>query len=228
MKLVVCGCSWSAVSVLKDYKGSHFSELLANDLGAELFNFALGGASNFGIRLQLDEAIKIKPDLVIITPTYPDRIELPTDNKSISNDISLADIYNPWIHKNLNKALIRTRTINDLIEKNYQYIKEYVAYYYQPAAKTVTDRWIIRDGITQLKQAEIKFLIQPQLLWTDHFSAHSFLGAIVPQKNIIGNDICIFDNLVDSDSNFDPGFHTSLETQQLFSNRLQILIKEIL
>lgn len=228
MKLAVCGCSWSATSVLEEFKGTHFSEIVADAMGAELYNFAVGGASNFVIRLQIDEAIKIKPDLVIVTPTYPDRIEIPTNSKIIKTEISLADIYNSHIHNNDLNTPIRTYTLPNLAEKNYHSIKEYMVYYYQPLAKLATDRWIIRDGLTQLKNSGIKFLVQPQLLWDDQYVAYPFLSSVALQKNIITNDKCVFYNRVHSESSFDPGFHTTLETQQLFAKNLQILIKEII
>ena len=229
MKLAVCGCSWSATSVLEEFKGTHFSEIVADAMGAELYNFAVGGVSNFVIRLQIDEAIKIKPDLVIITPTYPDRIEIPTNSKIVKTEVSLYDVYNPHIHNNDLSTPIRTNTIPDLAEKNYHSIKEYMVYYYQPLAKLATDRWIIRDGLTQLKNSGIKFLVQPQLLWSDQFIAYSFLNFIATEKNIIPNDTCVFHNRVAPlAARFDAGYHTTLETQQLFAKNLQTLIKEII
>lgn len=224
--IAVCGCSWSATSVLDEYKGTHFSEILAKELEADLHNFAVGGVSNFVIRLQIDEAIKIKPDLVIVTPTYPDRIELPTNMDSTKTEISLSDVYNPHIHFNETKP-IKTNTINDLVEKNYHSVKEYLSYYYQPLAKIATDRWIIRDGLTQLKNSGIKFLVQPQLLWSDQFVAYPFLSSITTEKNIIANDTCVFHNrITPNGSGFDAGYHTTTETQKRFAESLQILIKE--
>ena len=80
-KLVICGCSYSAVSTYEEYKDTSWSEVLAKKLSWELHNFARQGCSNGGIRIQIDEAIKIKADFVIVTPTSYDRIEIPNFSK---------------------------------------------------------------------------------------------------------------------------------------------------
>ena len=76
-KLIVCGCSFSAVSHKEELKNTSWSERLANKLGWELQNIARQGCSNGGIRIQIDEVIKQRPDFAIITPTSYDRIEIP-------------------------------------------------------------------------------------------------------------------------------------------------------
>ena len=76
--LAVCGDSFmSAVSVDEYGADSHFTQLLAKKLDWDYVTFARGGCSNSVIRLQIDEAIKIKPDLLIIGTTTPDRVEFP-------------------------------------------------------------------------------------------------------------------------------------------------------
>lgn len=77
---MVCGCSFSAVSHKEEIKES-WSELLANKLGWELKNIARQGCSNGGIRIQIDEVIRQRPDFAIITPTSYDRIEIPNFTK---------------------------------------------------------------------------------------------------------------------------------------------------
>jgi hypothetical protein len=75
MKLMVAGCSFSAVS--KSLPGTSWSEVLAEKLGWELVNLARQGCSNGGIRLQIEEIRRQKPDFAIITPTFWDRMEIP-------------------------------------------------------------------------------------------------------------------------------------------------------
>ena len=74
---MVCGCSYSAVSLSEKHKNTSWSEILANKLGWDLQNVARQGCSNGGIRIQIDEVIRQHPDFVIITPTSYDRIEIP-------------------------------------------------------------------------------------------------------------------------------------------------------
>lgn len=80
--LGVCGDSFmSAISFnpndLDNGHGKHFTELLGEKLGWNVVTYARGGCSNQTIRLQIDEIIKHRPDLVIIGLTSPDRFEYP-------------------------------------------------------------------------------------------------------------------------------------------------------
>lgn len=74
-KLMVAGCSFSAVS--KTLPGTSWSEILAKKLGWDLVNLARLGCSNGGIRIQIEEIRRQKPDFAIITPTFWDRMEIP-------------------------------------------------------------------------------------------------------------------------------------------------------
>ena len=73
--LAVCGDSW--YSSVHDYPGESFGEIICDRHDLELFSLARGGASNFAIALQIDEAIKRKVDFIICGTTSPDRIEIP-------------------------------------------------------------------------------------------------------------------------------------------------------
>jgi hypothetical protein len=75
MKLMVAGCSYSAVS--QTHLGTSWSEVLADRLGWQLINLARQGCSNGGIRIQIDEILRQRPDFAIITPTFWDRMEIP-------------------------------------------------------------------------------------------------------------------------------------------------------
>lgn len=75
MKLMVAGCSYSALS--DDLPGTAWSEVLAKKLGWDLINLARQGCSNGGIRVQIDEILRQRPDFAIVTPTFWDRMEIP-------------------------------------------------------------------------------------------------------------------------------------------------------
>lgn len=91
-KLIVCGCSFSAVSTHEHHKNTSWSELLAKKLGWELQNIARQGCSNGGIRIQIDEVIRQRPDFAIITPTSYDRIEIPN---FVKEKLKISD-FNPF------------------------------------------------------------------------------------------------------------------------------------
>jgi hypothetical protein len=97
MKLMVAGCSFSAPS--QWMPGTSWSEVLANKLGWDLENLARQGCSNGGIRIQIEEIRRQRPDFAIVTPTFWDRMEIPAsaapyapaknENKGWSNDLQL-------------------------------------------------------------------------------------------------------------------------------------------
>ena len=72
---MVAGCSFSAVS--KTLPGTSWSEVLAKKLGWDLVNLARQGCSNGGIRLQIEEIRRQKPDFAIVSGTFWDRMEIP-------------------------------------------------------------------------------------------------------------------------------------------------------
>ena len=75
---MVAGCSFCAVSAR--LPGTSWSERLADLLGWELVNLARQGCSNGGIRLQIDEIRRQRPDFAIIGPTFWDRMEIPASS----------------------------------------------------------------------------------------------------------------------------------------------------
>lgn len=74
-KLMVCGCSFSAPS--ESLPGTSYGELLARKLDWDLVHLARQGCSNGGIRIQIDEVLRQRPDFAIIAPTFHDRMEIP-------------------------------------------------------------------------------------------------------------------------------------------------------
>lgn len=74
-KLIVCGCSFSGPS--ESLPGTSYAEVLAKKLDWDLVHLARQGCSNGGIRIQIDEVIRQRPDFAIIAPTFHDRMEIP-------------------------------------------------------------------------------------------------------------------------------------------------------
>ena len=74
-KLMVAGCSFMAPS--NTHPGTSFAEVMACELNWELQNLARQGCSNGGVRIQIDEIIRQRPEFAIIGPTFPNRMELP-------------------------------------------------------------------------------------------------------------------------------------------------------
>ena len=72
---MVAGCSFSAVS--SSNPGTSWSEVLASRLDWDLVNLARQGCSNGGVRIQIDEIRKQRPDFAVVSPTFWDRMEIP-------------------------------------------------------------------------------------------------------------------------------------------------------
>lgn len=98
MKLMVAGCSFAAVS--QTLPGTAWSEVLADKLGFELVNLARQGCSNGGIRVQIEEIRRQRPDFAVISPTFWDRMEVPA--KAAPYDWSIpAGGWNPPLERHL-------------------------------------------------------------------------------------------------------------------------------
>ena len=79
MKLMIAGCSFSAVS--QAWPGTAWSELLAQKIeNCQLVNLARQGCSNGGIRLQIEEIRRQRPDFAIVSATFWDRMEIPANS----------------------------------------------------------------------------------------------------------------------------------------------------
>jgi hypothetical protein len=74
-KLMVAGCSFSAPSRIKP--GTSWSERMAQQLGWDLVNLARQGCSNGGIRIQIEEIRRQRPDFAVVSATFWDRMEIP-------------------------------------------------------------------------------------------------------------------------------------------------------
>jgi hypothetical protein len=99
MKLMVAGCSFSAVA--QKHPGTSWSEKLAKKLGNwELENLARQGCSNGGVRVQIEEIIRQRPTFAIITPTFWDRMEIPATAAPFDWKKSTGG-WNPEIQKHL-------------------------------------------------------------------------------------------------------------------------------
>lgn len=88
---------------MPEYAGTHWSELVTKALGWELVTHAQQGQSNGGIRVQIEEAIRVRPEMVVITPTHSDRIEIPWTSSEVdwnnfsNNYVKLRDIFSNWL-----------------------------------------------------------------------------------------------------------------------------------
>jgi hypothetical protein len=104
-KLMIAGCSFSAPS--KTHPGTSWGEILADKLGWEVVNLARQGCSNGGIRIQIDEIRRQRPDFAIVTPTFWDRMEIPASSAPFDWSKSTSG-WGPEIQLHLQDRTIKT------------------------------------------------------------------------------------------------------------------------
>lgn len=251
-KLGVCGDSFMASigyeeNDLDNGYDKHFTELLAKKLGWDIVTFARGACSNQTIRLQIDEVIKEKPDLVIIGLTSPDRIEFPIYDLSVSDyndkynaknykiDDGLYNIdYNDYPDKSSNHLKFKeispklsSETIGNMFVGNHstkinnydiEILQKWFQRFFDYTWKIQQDTWIISNGLRKLQDNNINFFCIINMLHQNEFS--------------------IFNNsIIDNNSNLNPWlyfnpkgnvkyrFHTSLEDQEILSDLWYEFIK---
>ena len=93
-RLIVCGDSF--MSPTFNSPGTHFSEIIANELGFELITLSRSAMSNGGIVSQLEHAITLNPSLILFNTTFADRVEFTMTKDNITDgefDFTCQDFY---------------------------------------------------------------------------------------------------------------------------------------
>ena len=109
---------------------STWAQLLANELGLQCFNLAVGGASNdTAFRLAHAWLKQLRPQLVVVGTTFAERLELLADQDIVHlspYSIEPKDFYRDWISCNTNGQLNKiknTLAVNMLCDQlNIQFI----------------------------------------------------------------------------------------------------------
>lgn len=82
MKVAVCGDSWFSTDL--KLPGQSFGQVLCETNQWQLIDLARGGCTNFAISLQVDRAIEMKADFVLLGTTTSDRLDIPFIRKKQS------------------------------------------------------------------------------------------------------------------------------------------------
>lgn len=216
-ELVVCGDSF--MSPRLNYAGKHFSEIVSSNMGLKLKAYSRSGISNGGIALQILEAITQNPKLILLNLTYHDRIEFRLDGfdpqlitfKSLWYDINNTDLSTlggqsgPLASDNL-VSLLSDSLIYP--ENKLKVIHQYFNELYCEEWKRQTDCMLMYSVLHTLHKTSI-----PYLVIQDNLLLHRSPCPIdwIAEKNNISEEMIPFFN---RPKEFDPGFHTSFETQQ--------------
>lgn len=181
-KMIVCGDSYMTPVIT--YPNTHLAELTADVLDYHLTVYARGGMSNLGICLQIEEAIKKKPDLILFNTTHYDRTEIPLnltkfDRFTIDrNPYTMQDIiyeeqnsvstYLKETNKNgpnfISDTLHRLLKDKDCYKnvKDIPYIRQAVRYYFEflhdPVWQRQKDLWSLYACIHRLHESKIPYV----------------------------------------------------------------------
>lgn len=218
MRMIVCGDSYMTPVIA--YPKTHFAEIVAKELNYDLEVYARGGMSNLGICLQLEEAIKQKPDIVLFDITTYDRIEIPLKRNHggfydmqdmIYNEKASVSSYSSLTNKNGPNLI--SDTLYRLLEFDYydkivpdmkhitHAVKEYFQFLHDPVWKQQIDYWCLYACVHKLNLSEIPYiLLFPPKLFLEHCPIISV------------EDIVYFDKAPLMPKN-DPGYHSSFEEQ---------------
>lgn len=193
--LGVCGDSFMSATMNTkreetwDSEGRHFTEILAKKIGYDYFTLARAACSNNAIRLQVDEMIKQKVDLVIIGTTTSNRLEIPHLGRKYNPHLGVYNLdyrkefypdrsaTNPKFKHNLISETLTNifydpvpmvkkivckhqKTYTpELSEEQFTALEQYYDFLYDPEYKAQLDKFIILSAIKSLETSKIPFVI---------------------------------------------------------------------
>lgn len=152
--IVVCGDSFNVDD--QDYPNIHWTTSLKD---FKLTNLAIPGASNLVIRLQIDRAINLCPDLIVVGFTSSMRTTIKY-NKQLNTNL-LDRIYCAPGDKNLFDIIsfpYAGAELYDVLTTNQlSILKDYVAEFVDLDLLRSENYYIIKDALETLVQSKIKF-----------------------------------------------------------------------
>lgn len=155
-----------------------FCELYCQHRGFEHVSFARPGATNFSIRLQIEQAIADSADYVVIGLTSSDRFNIalkPQNNYKLSNIHYTGYRALSERYVNQDNVCLVSDTFNNITSQQHQKLvtktqlaalQHYIADLHDSALASQQDYYIISDGLRKLQAAGVKFVLIPG--WLAH------------------------------------------------------------
>ena len=231
-RLYICGDSYMSPVISKPK--THFSELLSDKLNFELIPLARGGMSNLGICLQIEHALREKPDFILLNTTSSDRIEIPfksNHNKNFSlSDIAYLETSSLSCYTQLgkNNPKLISDTLYSLLENDKEWfqkyssvianmglihhaVKSYFQFMYNEHWKNQTDMWCLYSVLHKLELSKI-----PYLIVLSHMRLENHCDWINNYNYILPNQHQ-FNTLPPGE---DPGYHLSYDVQIMIYEKI--------
>lgn len=240
-KLVVCGDSFNSISTQTDpvtgqiFKGTHWSEIVADQLDYQLINFAFGGASTSMIVLQILEAIKLNPDLIITgwACGLGTRIEYLINEKDIVIGENLGEFAyknRPHPYHQLNRIVNEKVTSSNILLMPDQDLAKKLAILFPNRLLVYKDIWAVSYAVSELSRSKIPFLVfetPPKFPKTEPKPFTNELLKHCLKENIIFQDELDFSEY-EIKSNSPPIYHTAVESQIEIANYIMKRIKDLI
>jgi hypothetical protein len=247
VKLAICGDSWFSID--RNALNSSFSELMCSQQSWELLNLARPGASNFAICLQIDHAVKLGADFIVINTTEPGRIEVPLNGKTYSKNRVGENISYPQAREDgisdLGQQMMQDPTIavdpignffgawesyKDFLPKTFlNTLQSYIADMFDLNTKLQYDSWAISDACRRLLDKKIPFLVLNDQMYSgysDRLPDYDFEVDLdwVPNKYLIHyNDFALRRELTVDNEYI---FHYSLSSAKILADYIFTRIQD--
>ena len=182
-KIIVCGDSFCAAH---NHERDHFSQILEDQHGYKVVNFARGGTDNTSICFQLQQAIGFGADIIICATTDSGRMTVPLTGNSFNQEIPPLknfaypypdeDTYGkPYVggvdanfvsmpsfnlipHTDPKEQEIQDRHIK-LPEELKQAVKIYLTHLHDSTLKRITDHWMLDYWKNQVQERGIQLIL---------------------------------------------------------------------
>lgn len=186
--LYTCGCSFMSVDCGDDPPVISFLEIYARQKNLQHVSLGRSGATNFLIRLQIEEAIKQHADYIVIGTTSNDRIDLVTGQTHLPITIQdvdyrgygsnsqfnivnesptiISDSITNWT-ENLYELGIHGNRTRPVSEHTIEAIKHYVSRLHDSNLSIMKDYYMIADGLRKLISLGKEFILIPSISMRD-------------------------------------------------------------
>lgn len=225
-QLIVCGDSWMTPTIVEKFKGTHFSEIISEELSLEVIPFSKGGMSNGGICITIEEAIRLNPKLILIGTTYYDRGEIIYPYASGNIDkLKPYHIEYEWAYDLSYRKFTKVQNSSEIYSipfSNHDHIpdhqkktlKKYLTDLYHPGYKIYQDNMMLYAAFHKLVESKINFIFvvdnTPNFIneipWIDKNKNYAY-KKLEPFLNYNNLDV-------------DPGYHTSVDNQKAIAEIL--------
>lgn len=157
MKIIVCGCSFMAID--NRLNNTHFTQIIAKSLSADLESFSKFGSTNFTIRLQIEEAIQQRPDLIIIGFTNIDRLDLSHRPYLIDNGIRNIEYKSRYVKPNFYDSKLVTTRSEPIVDFDHSdNLKQWITEIYDDQLKRHSDYFLATGALDKIEKNRIPYV----------------------------------------------------------------------